>query len=249
MKFKAYYFLILSLFILSCHKEKDNPEPVQGGSITFNFRHLVEGESLQLSNDGFPYTNAAGNPYRITTLKYYISKLSLYNSEGQVYDVNMYKLINFVQNTETITYQLSGIPSGTYTKVSFLFGIDSARNILFGLGNNPQDNEMEWPFFMGGGYHFMKMEGAYRHSEDTTRGYAIHLGRTPNQALITFTNLSIKVDNNSQEWNIDVNIDKWFDGPNVINLKDGYASIMEDSMKQALFKQNAQTVFNLSPSK
>jgi hypothetical protein len=39
---------------------------------------------------------------------------------------------------------------------------------------------MAWPTAMGGGYHFLKMEGHYLDSLNTNQGYAIHIGKNEN---------------------------------------------------------------------
>ena len=39
---------------------------------------------------------------------------------------------------------------------------------------------MAWPTAMGGGYHFMKVEGHYLDTSNTIQGFAIHLGKNNN---------------------------------------------------------------------
>ncbi|MEY3842759.1 MAG: hypothetical protein RIR80_330, partial [Bacteroidota bacterium] len=82
-----------------------------------------------------------GNKFNIKNLKYYIAKLTLYQNNGAKYDVNMVKLINPMElNTNYQNYTLANIPNGKYSKMSFIFGVDSARNTFpFGLPNNSEN--------------------------------------------------------------------------------------------------------------
>ncbi len=236
-------FLLLGLMVLviSC---QDDPEP---GKVNVVFTHTVDGEILELAPDSLIYVNERGNLYKIVSLKYYISKLTLHKSDGTGYDVNMYKLFNLSQHPSgKVNYQFEQIPDGTYTEVSFVFGIDTVRNVLLGLGNNPADNDMGWPHVLGGGYHFMMMDGVFKRENGSNSGFGIHLGKTPNQVYIKLKNLNIQVSENSTtEVNIKVALDQWFNGVNKIDLNDGYGAIMEDQAKQLLFLQNAPQVFSI----
>lgn len=248
---KLLLILFITTLVQGCKdKGTETPSPVTaGGEIRFNFRHYYKGQAMEFSGHSTSYTNEAGNPYSVQSLKYFISKLVLYKANGESYDVNMYKLVNAGETSaDTFKYYvLKNIPEGTYTRLSFVFGVDTARNKFpFGLVNNSSNNSMEWPYVLGGGYHFMMYEGLYRTEGDTLRGFGIHLGKNPNQAYIEFDDLDIQVArSSSQEMNIEMNIDKWFDGVNIIDLNDGYGYIMEDDAKQLLFKQNAAGVFKL----
>lgn len=239
------YILIFSLFLVSCEEEEkitaENPQ------ITFNFKHFYKDQVLDVRSDNsLIYTNEMGNEWNVKSIKYFISKLVIYKENGEAYDVNMYKLINPAEaNTNYQTYILKDIPEGKYNRMSFIFGIDSARNRLLGLGNNSEVNAMEWPEPLGGGYHFMMMEGVYKNPNDILYGYAIHLGKNGNQFKAEFP-IDVTTGPNSKG-NIDIimNIDQWFDGMNKIDLNDGYGNMMEDDAKQLLFKQNASNVFSI----
>lgn len=237
--------VFFSIVLFSCEDEEtvtlENPQ------INFHFKHQYKNQNLEVRTDNnLIYTNEMGNQWNIKSIKYFISKLTLYKDNGEKYDVNMYKLINPAEpNTAYQEYQLKDIPEGHYTNVSFIYGIDSARNRLLGLGNNSEANSMEWPDVLGGGYHFMMMEGVFLRGDTLLSGYAIHLGKNGNQFKAEFP-----IDFNAEKGkvaniNITASIDQWFDGLNKINLNDGYGYIMENDAKQLLFKQNASRVFSL----
>lgn len=236
-------FVLLFFSLMGCTWENQDST----GSLKVNFVHTFQDSSLQiLESNQLIYTTTTGNKFNIKNLKYYIAKLTLYQNNGAKYDVNMVKLINpMEQNTNYQNYTLSNIPNGKYSKISFVFGVDSARNTFpFGLPNNSENNSMEWPFTLGGGYHFMMMEGVFQNSKNDTVGYAIHLGVTPNQFYNEFP-LDLTVNGNDQSIDLQVNMEQWFNGINKINLNDGYGYMMEDQQKQLLFKQNGVSVFTL----
>lgn len=241
---KLFFILLLSVSIFSC--KEDDASTSESSSIEFNFKHLYKQQTLEIKSDNqLIYNTSTGNDYNVKSLKYYISKIILEKADGTLYDVNMYKLINPAESQNYTRYTLDNIPSGVYTKLHFTFGIDSTRNVLLGLPNNSETNSMEWPIVLGGGYHFMMLEGVFRKSDSSLSGYAIHLGKTPNQYKASFNvDLDFSVPSTK---NIDIimNIDQWFDGINKINLNDSYGYIMEDSLKQIQFKQNASSVFSI----
>ncbi len=237
--------VILSFVLLSCGDD-DNPV-LDNPSIKFNFKHLFKEQNLVVStNNTLIYTNVRGNEWNVKSMKYYISKLIIYKEDGQAYDVNMVKLINPAEpNSSYQEYTLTDIPEGKYTRLSFVFGVDTVRNKFLGLGNTSESNSMEWPGPLGGGYHFMMMEGVFKNDTNALVGYAIHLGKNYNQHYAEFPIDFVAEKGKSSTVNIIMNVDQWFDGVNDIDLNDGYGYIMDDDAKQLLFKQNASSVFSI----
>ncbi len=241
---KVQLFLVFLFFSLAgCTWGNQNTN----GTLQVKFQHTFQNSTLLISdNNQLIYTTASGNKFNIKNLKYYISKLTLYQANGVKYDVNMVKLINPMEaNVNYQNYTLNNIPEGKYTKISFQFGVDSARNTFpFGLPNNSENNAMEWPYTLGGGYHFMMMEGVFQNTSNDTVGYAIHLGKTPNQFYNEYP-VDLNVNGNDLSITFQANIEQWFNGINQINLNDGFGYMMEDQQKQLLFKQNGVSVFTL----
>lgn len=241
---KLFFALILSLSLISCKDDDENN--TQNYTVVFNFKHLYKQENLTIRDDNqLVYNTETGNEYNVKSLKYYISKLTLEKADGTLYDVNMYKLVNPAAGENYTQYKLENVPSAVYKKLHFVFGIDSSRNVLLGLPNNSETNSMEWPIVLGGGYHFMMLEGVFKKADSNLSGYAIHLGKSPNQYKASFNiDLDMSI-SNTRTIDIIMNVDQWFDGVNKVNLNDGYGYIMEDSLKQLQFKQNASSVFSI----
>lgn len=239
--------ILFSVFLFSC--EEDEQSTLDNSQIAFQFKHYHKNQVVEIRADNnLIYTNEMLNNWNVKSLKYYISKIIVYKESGESYDVNMYKFINLSETNASITdYILKDIPDGRYTKMSFIFGIDSARNLSFALENNSENNSMEWPSQIGGGYHIMMMDGVFQNNQNQLSGYGIHLGKQGNQVKLEFPIEYTAKAGAKATIQINMNVDQWFDGLNVINLNDGYGYIMENDDKQLLFKQNAtSSVFSIT---
>lgn len=237
---------ILSVFLFSC--EEDETSTPTNALLNIEFKHYYESEPLQIKADNtLNYTNSSQNNWNVKSLKYYISKIIIYKADQTSYDVNMYKFINLSEpGAEVSNYVLKDIPDGRYVKMSFVFGIDSARNVSFGLDNTVENNSMEWPSTLGGGYHIMMMDGVYRTNQNQLSGYGIHLGKPGNQVKLEYPIDYTAQKGSSATISIQMNIDQWMNGLNKIDLNDGYGYIMDNDAKQLLFKQNAaSSVFSI----
>ncbi len=237
---------LMCVLFYSC--EEDETSTPANAQLNFEFKHYYQSEPLQIMADNtLNYTNKSSNNWNVKSLKYYISKIIIYKADQTSYDVNMYKFINLSEPSALVSnYVLKDIPDGRYVKMSFVFGIDSARNVSFGLDNTVENNSMEWPSTLGGGYHIMMMDGVFRTNQNQLSGYGIHLGKPGNQVKLEYPIDFTAQKGSSTTISINMNVDQWFDGLNTINLNDGYGYIMDNDAKQLLFKQNASSsVFSI----
>ena len=149
----------LLLLTVSC-KEDDPVAENTSGHISFTFTHLLDG--LPLEKDVMKYVNAAGNPYEINQVMYFISDVTLHKSDGTKRLISDWKDIHYVDIDipETLKWDVyDDIPSGNYDSVSFIFGISGEKNKSFMFVNPPEVNMM-WPDILGGGYHYMMINGS-----------------------------------------------------------------------------------------
>ena len=194
--------------------------------------------------DLFLYTNAAGEQYSIATLKYLLEDITLHKSDGST---RLIKEFHFIDVNETSTLSINGgAISETYTSISFRMGSDAASNTYV---NEDWHSEMTWPDMMGGGYHYMKLEGD---CDSIGNGYLTHLG--PTDCIdMSFTNsLPILMDVNNRSININMNINKWYENPETISFSDygitngSIAGIMSNMMMQNKLKNNgSEDVFSI----
>ena len=145
------------------------------GYVRIVFEHRWGDEPVEI--DGItPYVNAAGNILTFDNLEYFISRLTISGSEPTVTLDN--PIIRYVSDdtaysTMLLTHQ---IPTGSYENIRFVFGLDHALNQSNLFSDAPQSN-MFWPENMGGGYHFLKLDGKWKNSDEATdQGFGLHLG-------------------------------------------------------------------------
>jgi hypothetical protein len=159
---------IVSLLFVSCKEEN------RYGYVRLAFEHYWDDEPIQIDKTT-PYINAAGNILTFDRLEYFISDLTL--SGASVVKVE-HPNIRYITNDTAysillLTYQ---IPTGNYSDIHFTFGLDSEKN-KSGIFSNPPQSNMFWPETMGGGYHYMKIDGWWRNEgEVVTTPFGLHLG-------------------------------------------------------------------------
>lgn len=170
------HFLVvaaLALAVVSC-SDDDDPVAPAAGVVIFHFDQEVGLDNplvIESSTTNFPYTNAAGNPYNVSELKYFVSNFRVHNMGGTVFGVDDY-LFRDAEDPSTRNYWLGGVPAGTYNAISFTFGLDAKTNVSGAL----PILEILWPENWGGGYHYMEMNGNYQDS-GTSYPYRTHTGR------------------------------------------------------------------------
>lgn len=233
-------FIILSVVFTSCKKDTEN----QDAQLRINFSHNVEGETLEF--EIIKYTNAAANTYGISTLKYFVSSFVFTKTDGTKVTIDEVYYIDATK-TETITFEPTLlIPSGDYQSFSFIFGLDEEHNIS-GAFPNPPESNMEWPLPMGGGYHYMKLEGKFD-TISSVKNYQAHTGRlmeTPHFIDIAFPEFSFAVDGRDVAVNISMNINNWWVNPHVLNLNN-ISGIMGNETMQQQLQENGSDVFSLN---
>ncbi len=233
----------------SCEYEHNHGEHA---AISFVFNHQIDGEALVY--DTFIYTNAAGNLYKVENMKYFVSDFILLSAEGNV----MLEAEHYIDADDeaTLTYVvMDEIPVREYSGILFTFGIDSLENTPGKFVNAPEVN-MAWPEQLGGGYHYMKLEGKYD-SAGTTKNYNVHLGPSNGGAgagvkgndysvPVVLANSSFMAgDHDNVEVHINVNINEWFENPNTYDFNDYGEIIMPNQSAQVVLQENGNTVFTI----
>jgi hypothetical protein len=236
---------LFSLALISCKKDDDVKTTSQ---FNFEFLHQVEGQDLE--QDKMIYTNKAGNNYSVITLKYFISNIRLFNkTTNETITLDEAHYIDISDNT---TFSLSlerEIPNGDYDMISFVFGLNEADNID-GRFPNPPQNAMEWPEPLGGGYHYMKLEGKYL-KDGTPTNYNTHTGATGGFPYFVEVNLptSFSLNGNQSTVEIIMDINKWYQDPNTYDFVTYGEMIMGNTNAQGVIQANGANVFSLGTIK
>ena len=210
-------------------------------NLIINFTHTVGGEALEINQ--MIYTNTASQNYSVQTLRYLISNITLHsvNSTSILLDE-----VHFITISDSSTFNLDiqDLNSANYTAISFTMGLDSIKNITNNYLNESFFPSFSWPEFMGGGYHYMQLEGDYTTS---FQGYATHTGGTDGLdfSFTKYFPIALNIQNTNTSIIINMEINNWYSTPNTVTLTtDG---IMEDLNKQALLKANGITnVFSVN---
>lgn len=152
------------------------------GNLQMRFSPVVNGEPLVLHTAW--YRNSMGDSFLVTDYKYYISNLTLQAEDGQMVILPETYILVDAQNPQIRS--IPGIPPGTYTKMSFLAGIDSARNVSGAqTGDLEQSKGMFWNW--NAGYIMAKMEGMSPQSKRTDSSFAYHIAGFTGKASVLRT--------------------------------------------------------------
>lgn len=265
--------LLAALGMLGSCKNKKTMEADVNVAFTFTF----EGEPLQF--DSVEYTIASGQVIRIDNIQYFISDLALVDKNG--FRVSLYP-VNEGGANDGLGVPLSGIhyidsdiasslewnsgvkvPTGVYEYVEFVYGIDSVTNRT-GIFRNPPESLMFWPDFLGGGYHYMKLNGYWRNagaavSEESTFNFHAGIGQTwqgegENKVAVDFHQNYVPIrdtlrlfitEGMSKTLTINMEVANWFRHPHTWDFEVNGTAIMQDQKAQQVVKENACDVFSV----
>jgi hypothetical protein len=209
--------------------------------------------------DTFMYVNSSSNPYLVSEIQYFISDVKLYSSNGDTLVLDKHEDIHYVDTDipETFIYKFKdSIPVGKYSKIGFTFGINEEKNqqLLF---VNPPESFMFWPRYLGGGFHYMKLNGKWKNLEGNTKVFNFHLGIGQNYdkegKVESFIQNYVEVDlpksqvqiknNESSIVNVVMNVDNWFSGTNDYDFNVHGGKIMQNQEAMKMGCENAKDVF------
>lgn len=233
---------LILVLVLACKKDEVK---IESHTSEITFLHSVDG-NLSHFNE-FIYTNEYGNNYNLLTLRYFISEVELKALDN---DIIKFDDIIYVDasNPDFLKATFNKkIPNKTYSQIKFTFGISTTQNVT-GLFNNFPQTSMEWPVPMGGGYHYMKLEGKLANLSDTIN-YNVHTGPlngNPNYFEVVLP-LDLQVEDNKFAINLNMEINNWFNNPNTINLEDIVGGMMGNQDMQQKLKENGVDVFSIVP--
>ena len=241
-RFLQIVFIVSGVFIfIACKKDQVQADP-DHGNVVFRFIHNVDG--MPLETDTMIYKNAAGNDYLVSEVQYFISDVCLYNSDGSKIMIDDWEDIHYVDNDIFSTQQWSvydNIPVGNYDSITFTFGINEQKNYSLRFVN-PPESFMTWPEYLGGGYHYLKLNGKWANDTITqNRPFEFHLGIgqiydvdnniiefVQNYFEVRLPDSDFTVEKNViREIEIVMNIENWFKNPYVYDHGDYAENTMQ----------------------
>ena len=253
---KIALILAIAVIMIGCNNDDDIiVHPLL--SVNFDFTQNWDGNTIQNSDfENTTYTNAFGTQLTISKIVYLISDITLTDdSSGTTYGAEGFNLIDARQGTNLNFTPNTQIPPGSY-RVSFTFGFDDEDNID---GAYPELNltpEGPWgvPAPLGGGYHYMRLEGKYTDMAAAQTGFAYHAIRANDTSMTPLllhdtsfvVNLGqvLILDNTNIE--VKMNVAEWFKNPNLWDLNVLFATLMPNFNAQIMMSDNGEHgVFSL----
>lgn len=248
MSGKKFFFLLilLSAVLSSCHKEK---------TVALSMSFAFEVDRQPLVQDLRQYVNAAGNHYEVNEVMFFISDIKLYKSDGSVITRERIHYVD-VDIPTTLEWDLGLLPQGDYSAISFTFGLSDEQNQSYRFVNSPEC-DMSWPEVMGGGYHYLKINGKWLADNGQVKPFNLHTGR--GQIYDEEGNVTEFVDNSftvriekpftlKEQWNtlqLVMDINQWFNAQQVFDWNEWGGSIMQNQAAQEILKHNGPYVFAL----
>jgi hypothetical protein len=252
--------LIMVCALVACKNDDDNNAPPV--SVNFNFTHNWDGTAIDNADfANTTFTNAFGTPQKISKLVYLISDITFTDATGTDYDAGDYNLIDAREGTNTVFTPEIEIPAGEYL-VSFTFGFDNEDNDKEGGYPDLNSSDGGWgvPSPLGGGYHYMRLEGTFEDTQGATQTYQYHTIRANRHSslppgpgtLEETTDTSFVVPLGAitiaegTSINVAMNIAQWFKNPNVWNLNENSTVMMPKYDLQINMNENgSSSVFSL----
>ncbi len=240
MKIYRFLGLLFGLVVFSCSSEVNvKPNIVE---LNMSFIHLVDDSPVQL--DQLIYKNALDQEFSIKTIKYFISEVKLYKEDNSVIELEDIHYVD-VRLSETLNYVFTeNIPEGNYAGISFIYGLTPEENISGRFTESPE-SLMEWPEPMGGGYHYMKLEGEYKtpNEENFFNFHSGMLDGTPYEILVDLNNQPFTVSGTSLDLKLNMEIQNWFQNPTDWDFTYLGPAIMGNHEAQKTVQENGVDVF------
>ncbi len=248
MKTLYLYFLLIVFLVFACKEDKptNNVDDIPSGlNFSINIEHLFNGEIVKFGDQH--YTNYAGNDITFNRLRYFISKITFEDFEGNSTTLeNDYFLIDPLNNNNTL--KIRELEPGNYKKISFNVGIDSATN-----HSDPNrysassplsliNHNLHWGW--AGGYIFLSLEGNI-HYMGNFQSFAYHIGFLKNlKRVILESPIEVRQDGSVY---VQFHLDKIFYNPNIIDQSNEFMvthSTNDNGLAERL-TQNLIDVFNI----
>jgi hypothetical protein len=255
--------VLLVLTTVSCRKNEAPAAATPHGAIAFTVENRIEGEPVEFNQ--LIYTNAAGNNYMITDLMYFISDITCYRSDGSRCIINHPRDIFYIDEKSEASRVLAPgdeVPTGDYDSITFVFGIPEAKNSSNRFVN-PPEVFMGWPVVLGGGYHYMMMNGKWTDPQGVMQPFNLHLGRgqlyrgdsciidsiyafVPNCFTVSLPGSSFRIsDGETAMFRLTMNIENWFDDPYVYDHNHWGGAIMQNQPAMQMARENGHDVFSI----
>lgn len=221
---KHFIGIVTMLFVVSifpgCKKDsKDEPKetPVTMGTLKIHLKHYWDQDALIMSPH--TYYTAAQDTIRITKLSYYLSNVMLQSTAGEWVSLGNYNLVDLDDpSTTDITIENMPVDNGSYKKIRFSIGVDSARNHT-GAQTGALDPGYGMFWSWNTGYIFFRIKGGF----NTTQNYSLDIGGDQNLPVVEIDlpvdPNPVTVPNKTLDLQLKMDLKAFFNSPNAYDLK------------------------------
>ncbi len=259
--------LIMASAISSCKKEgctddnatnfnskaktEDGSCIYEGGeksaTVQFKVNHLVNGEPIEFDN--MKYTSVQGYSYDVRKLYYFLSEPSL-KIEGETISLPQAHYFDG-KNESTLVWNVNyNFPIGKIEEVGVRFGFNDKMNDTINFPTFPAAN-MSWPASLGGGWHYMQLEGGFKLTPDTqTDFYNTHTGPTDGNDNSFFSTFDVSSSDYSVSGEqtiivtLNIELTEFYVNPNEYDFTEN-SFIMNKQNIQEQIQQNGESVIDL----
>ncbi len=240
-----------TMFATSCDKKNNTPvtPPVTDttGSVAIHVENVAGDKPLQLNSE--TYVNANGDSFTVRMYKYYLTNFRLVKEDGTEYvQPESYYLINQADEA-SFKFNIDNVPSGKYTHIRFMQGVDSVRNVS-GAQDGALDplHGMFWTWSTG--YIMAKIEGNSTSVPTSAGNLIFHLGGfTRNGAVkeieIPLTETIVVGKEKNPAIYLRSDILKWFTGSANIDFSTTY-NVMEPGFTSTLLVENYSKMMSVT---
>ena len=227
---------ISGLNLVGCGGGSSESSPTK----TVQFVHMINGNTL-VENSGH-YISGIESDISISKLEYIVTDLSIQTQLGGRSEVVSEIYVDGLSETKKVLT----VPDITISKVSFTFGISKDSIGRESFGNDADISAMAWPTAMGGGFHYMKLEGT-----DEKNGvrdvFLMHSGPTSGADFSFVVDLipGEQMAEDSEMIKINMNVENWFNGSQVFDFQAYGRKIMKNASAQKVLQENGRSVFTL----
>lgn len=228
--------LLLSLALGACRKDDDTPAPTK---LKIALSHGVYDSHLIF--DSLMYRNGAGELYSISRLNYFLSDITFYQNHAPVYFVDT---IAYIDGRNAYNFIIPEIQPFSYDSVSYSIGVPASQNVHGKLAPTYENVAMQWPDGMGGGYHFLKLEGHWSDSGSIV-GYTVHLGTDPYLVRGGFRASGHVAAGTENSIALRMDVGEWLERPHTFSFsKDGVYTMGNAALMQKIV-ENGNDVIQL----
>lgn len=248
---KAFFLCCIvccGFFVSGCQKElSGDVAAVQQRTVKITFQPVVEDQPLA---SGDEYTNAFGEHFSVTALRFYVAYPSLKNNNAvlQLTNEKKYRLVDAgLANTLSFTVTTT---DSVFNHLSFQVGVDSLDNVSGAQsGDLDPGKGMFWTW--NSGYVMAKLEGVSSSSSVPEGNFSYHIGgfsglnNAIRQINLSTSATQVIKAGNVTDIIIHADISKWFNGVNLLRISDN-AFVHSPGELAKKYADNYASMFSVS---